>query len=488
MTEDRTREGGQDLQARIQSGNPQADEILGGGFPANSINIVMGQPGTGKTIFAEQLLFHNAGGGRPCLYVTTLSEPLNKVVTYVQRFDFFDVDRLSSDIQYEDLGAALSEHGPMALIDWLDETIKSSSPKIIVIDSFRAIHDVAGSADEMRRFISRIAGMLSAYDVTAFLLGEYTQEDIRRYPEFAIADAIVELARQPMTTRDERYLRVLKLRGSGYREGQHAFRITGNGLELYPRLVAPRVPEHYEVRSERLSTGVPGLDDLMDGGLFAGSTTLLAGMTGTGKTTMSLQFALEGIRRGEQVLFINFQENPAQLRRAIASLGADPALVEERGLGLVYASPVELQIDSIVVEIFDAIKSGDVRRLVIDAVGDLAAAANDSQRLHDYLYSLIQHFAVRGVTTLLTLESGRGFTGTQLPHEQRFSYMSDNLIYLSWSDEQTANRVLRIVKMRGSAHEHEPHQFEIDASGVRVTAGDRTRTNARKPRGRNRSP
>jgi circadian clock protein KaiC len=486
MTEDQTREGSEDSPARIQSGNPQADEILGGGFPANSINIVMGQPGTGKTIFAEQLLFHNAGDGRPCLYVTTLSEPLSKVVTYVQRFDFFDVDRLSRDIQYEDLGAALSEHGPMALVDWLDEAIKSRSPKIIVIDSFRAIHDVAGSTDEMRRFLSRIAGMLSAYDVTAFLLGEYTQEDIRRHPEFAIADAIVELARQPMTTRDERYLRVLKLRGSGYREGQHAFRITARGLELYPRLVAPRVPEHYEALAERLSTGVPGLDDLMDGGLFAGCTTLLVGMTGTGKTTMALQFALEGIRRGEQVLFVNFQENPAQLRRSIAGLGADPALVQEQGLGLVYASPVELQIDSIVVEIFDAIKSGDVRRLVIDAIGDLASAASDSQRLHDYLYSLIQHFAARGVTTLLTLESGESFTGAGMPASDRFSYMSDNLIYLAWSTERSAHRTIRIVKMRGSAHEHEPQPFEIGENGARLTPGNGTRPKPRPTRGRNR--
>jgi circadian clock protein KaiC len=487
MTHDRARDSGGHSGARIQTGNPQADEILGGGFPANSINIVMGQPGTGKTIFAEQLLFHNADGERPSLYVTTLSEPLNKVVSYVQRFGFFDVERLSHDIQYEDLGAALSEHGPMALVDWLDNTIKTRSPKIIVIDSFRAIHDVAGSTDEVRIFISRIAGMLSAYDITAFLLGEYTQDDIRRYPEFAIADGIVELARQPMTTRDERFLRVLKLRGSGYREGQHAFRITGSGLELYPRLVAPRVPEMYETLAERLPSGIPGLDELMGGGIFAGSTTLLIGMTGAGKTTMALQFALEGVRRGERALFINFQENPAQLRRAIAGLGADAASVKEKGLGLVYASPVELQIDSIVVEIFDAIKSGEVRRLVIDAVGDLATAASDSQRLHDYLYSLIQHFAVRGVTTLMTLESGQGFTGTQLPHEQRFSYMSDNLIYLSWSDDQTATRTMRIVKMRGSAHEQEPHQFEIDASGVRVTSSDRPRTNPRKPRVRNRS-
>jgi circadian clock protein KaiC len=469
MIEDQTRNGADgDQLSRIRSGNPQADEILGGGFPCNSINVLMGPPGTGKTIFAEQLLFHNATAGRPQVYVTTLSEPLSKVVTYVQRFDFFDPDQLGHAIQYEDLGAALSAQGPGVLIEWLRETIRTRSPKIIVIDSFRAIHDLAMPTDDMRRFISDLAGLLSAYDVTAFLLGEYTQDDIRRYPEFAVADAIVEFARQPLGTRDERFVRVLKLRGSAYREGQHAFRISNVGIELYPRLVGPRIPENYESLSERLPSGVPGLDEIISGGLFVGSTTLLVGMTGAGKTTVALQFALEGVKRGEKALYVNFQENPAQLRRAIANLGSDPEAAKHQGFDVLYASPVELQIDSIVVEIFDAIKTGGVRRLVIDAVGDLSAAASDAQRLHDYLYSLTQHFAVRGVTTILTLESGEGFTGITLPQDQRFSYMSDNLIYLAWSADTVAHRTIRVVKMRGTSHERGVREFEIGDKGARV--------------------
>lgn len=453
---------------RIRTGNPQADDILGGGFPRHSINIVMGDPGTGKTIFAEQLLFHNAQGERPLLYVTTLSEPLAKVVSYVQRFSFFDSERLGADIHYEDLGRALSTEGPQALLTWLDDAIKTRSPQVIVIDSFRAIHDLAMASDDMRAFMSKVAGLLSAYEVTVFLLGEYTRADISRFPEFAVADSIVELARQPMTTRDERFMRVLKLRGSSYREGQHAFRVTSHGLEIYPRLVAPRIPEEYEILVDRMSTGVEGLDRVMSGGPFAGSTTLVVGATGSGKTTLALQFALEGVRRGEQAMFINFQESPAQIRRAITNLGYDPATMAERGLELIYASPVELQIDSIVATIFETIRSGRVRRLVIDAIGDLATAADDQRRLHDYLYSLVQHFAARGVTTLLTLEVGEALTRDQMSIKDRFSYMSDNLVYLSQGAEGADHRQLRVVKMRGSDHDRAMHEFDIDATGSHV--------------------
>jgi circadian clock protein KaiC len=183
---------------------------------------------------------------------------------------------------------------------------------------------------------------------------------------------------------------------------------------------------------------------------------------------LGLQFALEGVKRGEEVLFINFQENPAQLRRAIAGLGFDPEAAQASGLKLLYASPVELQIDSIVVQIFDAIKSGSIRRLVSDAVGDLSHAASDPQRLHDYLYSLIQHLAVRGVTTVLTLESWEGFT-SQVEHHQQFSYMSDNLIFLAWRADNPDRRTMRIVKMRGSTHDAAVRPVDIDAKGLRVS-------------------
>jgi circadian clock protein KaiC len=459
---------GVDQAERMSAGNLEADYILGGGFPAYSINIIMGHPGSGKTIFAEQLIFHNAGVDRPILYLTTLSEPLSKIVRYLQGFSFFDETKLGSEVIYQDVGPQLAKEGAGALIPLLHAAIKTLAPKVIVIDSFKAVHDLTASVAERRRMVYEMTALLTAYGTTAFLLGEYNEEDILLYPEFAVADGIVELSRRRLGNRDERYFRVYKLRGSHYLEGAHAFRITDAGLDIYPRLVSPRVPEGYEPASERISTGVQGLDEMLHGGLWRGTTTLLAGPAGAGKTTIGLQFALEGARQGEPSLYMNFQENPTQLMRTIRGLGVDLEQAQAQGLDLVYASPVELQIDSIIVDMFRRIQQRGVRRLVIDALGDLASAATDPQRLHDYLYALVQHFAVSTVTSVLNFET-QGNTITATGAQNPMSYLSDNVLQLTVSGEERTRRTLRILKTRGSAHDTRVREVEISQHGVFIS-------------------
>ena len=456
-----------DAKDRMSSGNAEADYILGGGFPSDSINIVMGHPGSGKTIFAEQLIFHNADDERPILYFTTLSEPLTKVVRYLQGFRFFDESKIGTQVIYEDVGPQLAADGAAALIPLLKEAIKTLSPKIIVIDSFKAVHDLAPTVAERRRMVYEMTALLTAYGTTAFLLGEYTEDDILLYPEFAVADGIVEMSRRRLGNRDERYFRVYKLRGSRYLEGAHAFRITDAGLEVYPRLVSPQLPEGYEPASERISTGIDGLDGMLEGGVWRGTTTLVAGPSGAGKTTIGLQFALEGAAQGEPTLYMNFQENPSQLIRTIRGLGVDLEHAQEQGLDLVYASPVELQIDSIIVDMFRRIRQGGVRRLVIDAVGDLASAASDPQRLHDYLYALVQHFAVSTITSMLIFETtGNTIAGNGM--QMAMSYLSDNVVLLTVDGEERTVRSLRILKTRGSAHDTRIREVEISSAGLSI--------------------
>jgi circadian clock protein KaiC len=452
--------------ARISTGSRRTDGLLGGGFPANTINIVMGQPGTGKTIFVEQILFSNASEDRPGLYLTTLSEPLAKVVRFVQHFDFYDESKIGTAVHYEDIGAELSGSGIGTLVPRLREAIKTVRPALIVIDSFKALHDLSDSIKEMRQLVHDLTGLLTAYETTTFLIGEYHQEDIRYSPEFAVADGVVELSRQQLGTRDERFFRVLKLRGSRYEEGSHGFEISDRGLEVHPRLVTPPVPVEYRPSRERVSTGVAGLDAMLDGGLRSGTTTLLAGSSGSGKTTLALQFLLAGVRRGEPSLCINFQENPSQLSDTIGRLTDDPRAAD--ALEVLYFSPVELRIDSILGRLFGRIGEAGIQRVVVDAIGDLAASTSDPQRLQDYLYALTQHLAVRGLTSVFTFETaGTSITGGDL-NAGPISYMCDNLLLLGMSGEDTLRRTIRVVKARGSAHDPDVRDIAIGPDGISV--------------------
>ena len=459
---------------RLATGNRELDYILGGGIPENSINIIMGEPGSGKTAFAEEFIFANATDERrPILYLTTLSEPVDKVIKYLQQFRFFDVEKMGRAVQYEGLGAELAEKGVGALMVRIKDAIKTMSPKIIVIDSFKAIHDLAKSTQEMRLMLHDVAGLLAAYDATVLLLGEYRHEDIATFPEFAVADGIIELARNALGTRDERYLRVFKLRGSSYQQGFHTFDITAAGLQVYPRLVSPVEAASYKRDESRAPSGVPGLDPMLAGGFWTGSATLLAGPTGAGKTTMGIQFIVEGLRRGERCLLVNFQENPTQLAHQMQQIGGGLDDAARGRLELLYYSAVELSIDKIVVSIFQALRRGGVRRIVIDALGDLAVAASDATRMQDYLYALVQHFAVMGVSSMLTLETDPRVLASS-EHHGRLSHMTDSIIFLELHEQDgMVGRRLRIAKARGIAHDLQWRGFEINAEGMRVAKARR---------------
>lgn len=460
---------------RISSGNVELDAILHGGFPRNSTNILMGEPGCGKTVLAECLIFANAESNeRPILYLTTLSEPLQKMVHYLQQFSFFDAEKLATGaIIYESLGQELQEQGIPAVVSKLKEVIKTQSPKIIVIDSFKAINDLATSPQEMRRMLYELTGLLTAYDTTTFLIGEYSEEMIAALPEFAVADGMIELARRKTGVRDERYLRVLKMRGSGYQEGLHAFRLSASGLAVFPRLTSPEVPSTYSGSDARISTGVAKLDAMLNGGLLTGSSTLIQGATGSGKTTLALQFILEGLRRQEPCLYVNFQENPTQLARQIESLGWRMATAEAKGLHRLYASPAELQIDSILIGLFQIIQQKKIKRVAIDALGDLVSAAGDQQRLLNYLYALLQHFVVGGIASVLTMETTPTGTlpvpGNDHAFIGQMSAFSDAILTLGVDRRgDAARRTLQVVKARATEHDLNVRELRITSSGVEV--------------------
>src|SRR5690606_11504247 len=191
-----------------------------------------------------------------------------------------------------------------------------------------------------------------------------------------------------------------------------------------------------------------------------------AGPSGSGKTTLALQFALEGIRQGEPSLCVNFQENPTQLARTVAQLAGDRAVADK--LDVLYSSPVELQIDSIIRELFRRIETRGIRRIVLDAVGDLAASTSEPHRVHAYLYALIQHLAVHGITSVFTFESVEQSITGGASHAGPISYMSDNLLLLDMRGEDTVRRTIRVLKTRGSAHDPKVREMAIGPEGIRL--------------------
>ncbi len=452
---------------RISTGNIHADLILDGGFPANSINIIMGHPGVGKTIFAEQLAFTNATPERPVLYLTTLSEPLDKFIVYLQEYTFADATRIGTEIIYESLSERLME-APEQAAQMLLDLVQEYRPRLIIIDSFRAIGALMPDLATWRRVLYQLAGVLSAYDATSFWVGEYDNESVSELPEFAVADGILELVREQSGSRDERRLRVVKLRGSAFRDGYHSVCLTRAGLEVYPRMVTPFQGPHYTARSERLHTGIGGLDAMIESGWLRGTSTLVLGPSGAGKTVLSLHFLREGARRGEPGLLVSFQENPTQMGRIMEHFGWQPdTLVAPDKLDIFYNSPVELQIDTILTEMFRRVERNRVRRVVIDAIGDLERCARDQNRFRDYMYALTQQLAAQDITAMICVETP-GLNDRAVTQGKDISAMGDNILRLEMHMGDELVRTIRVIKSRGSAHDNKRHVLHITGQGIRV--------------------
>jgi circadian clock protein KaiC len=449
--------------ARLPSGHKRLDQILDGGLPANAINMIIGPPGSGKTILSQQYVFHNASPDRPAVYLSTVSEPFDKILRYAESLGFFDPAAVGKSVFYEDLGGALIANGLEGARASIDRILKERRPAMLVVDSFKALRAFSSDEAQFRRFLYELASELSALAVSSFWVGEYEREEATQAPEFAVADAILALSLRRLNAREIRMLQVVKLRGSGFASGEHAYRVSSRGLDVFPRLADPADLSAYAMGSERVSTGVAALDGLLGDGYWQGSSTVVAGPTGVGKTLLGLHFILGGAARGEPGIIASLQENESQLTRLASGFGWS---LSAPGVEVMSRSPVNMYIDEWVYELLDRVQKVGARRVLIDSLGDLSLAAGEDLRFREWMYSLTQRFSRLGISPLMTLEIPDLFEVRRLS-ETAVSQLADNVVVLQYIRSRSEiRRAVTVLKTRASQHDIQIREFRIGKEGM----------------------
>jgi circadian clock protein KaiC len=448
---------------RFSSGDRHLDAVLGGGLPANALNMIIGLPGSGKTILAEQFMFHNASAQRPGLFLSTVSEPLEKILRYGQSLDFFDTPAIGTSVFFDDLGRTLNDGGLNAVLAHVRTLVTERRPGVIVIDSFKALSAYATAPQNFRHFLHELAGTLTASPTSAFWIGEYGADEIATAPEFAVADGIISLATRREAERAVRHLEVLKLRGTDFMSGEHTYRIARDGLHVFPRLAEGIAVETYEAETERMSSGIPAVDEMLADGYWPGASTMIAGPSGSGKTLMGLHFIFNGADAQQPGVIATLQENTTQLDRIVTTFGwslANPSVE------LMYRSPVDLYLDEWFYELLEVIERTRARRVFIDSLGDLRRAAVDELRFREYLYSLLQRCANQQISLMMSQEIPSLFGISHLS-EDGISHLSDNVILLQFvSRDAQLRRAVTVLKTRASRHEPDIREFEITPEGI----------------------
>jgi circadian clock protein KaiC len=465
---------------QLPSGVRGLDEILGGGIPEYSFNIIAGSPGCGKTTLAHQIVFANATARKPALYFTVLGEPALKMLRYQQQFAFFDESKLGAAVRFINLADIVLEKDLTAVYDEVVRQVTAAGPSVVVVDSFRTVirrmHD-GNSEVELQTFIQRLAQFLTSWEATTFLVGEYAPEEMRDNPVFTIADGLFWLSQVPERNSVVRKLQVVKMRGQHTVPGLHTIRISDAGLQAFSRTLGLAGKKMKPGRRRRLSVGIPELDEMMGGGILEGDSVLVAGPSGTGKSALATQFIAEGLRQGEPGIMAIFEERPEGYLDRADAFGLKLRAAQKQGkLEVLYLRPLDLSVDETMQEILDAIERIAAKRLVIDSlVGfEMALAPGFRADYRESLYRMIGALTGAGVTILSTVEVEDKFTEMSFSH-YTISFLTDDIIRMRYVEiDGQLRKVIVVVKMRGGNHGKDIREYVITDKGLVVIHPRRT--------------
>jgi circadian clock protein KaiC len=455
----------------IMTGVRNLDALFAGGLPKGSATLVCGPPGSGKTILTEQICFHNATTKQPVLYFNTLSEPVAKTLRYLKPFDFFDARKLEDCIKFVDLGVLMRTQGLEEASKLIMEQIKRVKPGIVVIDSFKAFDDLAASKGELRKFGYELAVNLMAWETTTFLLGEFGEDEIATNPAFSIVDGLILVTQREESGEQQRFIQVVKMRGVEHSRDEHAFEIRNTGIEVF----APRMTIHREDRDagsragpDRCKTGNAKLDEILGEGIPRGSSLLIGGVAGTGKTLILLEFLYRGAKAGDKGIMFSFEETEERLRASARGVGWDLDREIDRGMiQIVFIPQPEIQIERHLLMMKDRIEAMSARRVAIDSVSVFMHKIKDPQIAREKTFQLC---------SVVQNAQAVGFFATDIPYGanqlSRFGVeetVVDGIVLLTSTEaDLSRERFIEVYKLRNTAHLQGRHTLTISPEGISI--------------------
>jgi circadian clock protein KaiC len=459
----------------IPSGIAGLDTILAGGFTRGQLVLIEGVPGSGKTTLAMKFLIEAATRGEPVLYVT-LSETERELAASAASHgwtldgvnvrelapgeEMLEPDEQTTMFHPPELELAATVKSVLADVDRLKATC-------VVFDSLSELRLLAGSALRYRRQILALKQFFAARECTVLLLDDLTGTD-RDLQVQSIAHGVVLLEQStPVYGSERRRLRVVKYRGLAFRGGFHDYLIKNGGLEVFPRLVAA---EHRRTTTNRkLGSEISELDLLLGGGIEEGTSTLVVGAAGTGKSTLAAQFAAAAARRGENAALWLFDENPGTLLSRCRGLGVNlDAGIEAGRITLQQVDPAELTPGEFIQAIRAAVEHRSVKIVVIDSLNGYLNAMPEEQFLIVQLHELLMYLAHHGVATIL-IGAHQGLIGGQMNTPVDASYLADAVILLRYFEARAEVRqAISVVKKRGGEHERTVRELLLASGQIRI--------------------
>lgn len=450
---------------------PGLDEVLGGGLPEFSFNLIAGQPGCGKTTLAHQIMFALATPERPAIYFTVLGEPPLKMLRYQQQFDFFDAEAINRSVRFVCLSEDTMTGDLDQVLKRIVDEVTTHSPGLVFVDSFRSVvfasENGSNGKTSLQLFVQQLGMLMTSWQATTFLVGEYFNETDAN-PVFTVADGLIWLRQSVQRNSMVRKLEIMKMRGQGTLPGLHTFRIDRAGVRVFAPaqvVAAASAAPDAAVLAERALMGVPALDAMLGGGLPRGYSLLVAGPSGSGKSILAASFLAEGARRGETGVVAAFEQHPNRAR--------NPVLIDliARGqVGLIDSREPDLSIDEIVLLILTEVQRLKATRVVLDSLSgfELALAPTFQADFRESLLRLVTALARAGVSLLMTSELEDRYTDLRFsPYGAAF--LTDAIIVQRYIEvDSRLLRVMAVVKVRASGHSNELRLYSIDADGIRM--------------------